>query len=78
MEVLRETVQRLDQINNYAGEYFSKEWIQKNVLMLSDEDVEKMNKEINGEQEQEPEEEPQDQAPSQKFELKPVQGDDSE
>jgi len=46
--------------------------------MLSDEDVEKMNKEINGEQEKEPEEEPQDQAPSQKFELKPVQGDDSE
>jgi len=78
MEILRERVQTLDQINNYAGEYFSKEWIQKNVLMLSDEDVEKMNKEINGEQEQEPEEEPQDQAPSQKFELKPVQGDDSE
>ncbi len=79
MEVLRERVQTLDQINNYAGEYFSKEWIQKNVLMLSDEDVEKMNKEINGEQEEKPEEEPQDQeAPSQKFELKPVQGDDSE
>ena len=79
MEVLRERVQTLDQINNYAGEYFSKEWIQKNVLMLSDEDVEKMNKEINGEQEEKPEEEPQDQqAQGQKFELKPVQGDDSE
>ena len=25
MEVLRERVQTLDQINNYAGEYFSKE-----------------------------------------------------
>ena len=73
-ELLREKLQTLDQISNYVGEYFSKEWIQKNVLMFSDEDIEQISKEIAGEQEEQPEEEvPQQQAePSQKFELKPV------
>ena len=78
IEVLRERIQTLDMVQNYVGEYYSKEWIQKHVLMLSDEDIENMKKEIDGETEEQPEEEPEQQAPSQKFELKPVQGDDSE
>ena len=77
MEVLRERLQTLDMVQQYVGEYYSKEWIQKNILMLSDEDVENMKKEIDGESEEQPEEEPEQQAPSQKFELKPV-GDDNE
>jgi hypothetical protein len=77
MEVLRERLQTLDMVQQYVGEYYSKEWIQKNILMLSDEDVENMRKEIDGESEEKPEEEPEQQAPSQKFELKPV-GDDNE
>jgi tRNA A37 methylthiotransferase MiaB len=60
IEVLRERVQTLDMVQNYVGEYYSKEWIQKNVLMLSDEDIEKMKKEIDGETEEEPEEVPQE------------------
>ena len=48
-EMLRERLQSLDQIQNYVGEYFSKEWVMKNVLHLDDEDIEKMNKEISGE-----------------------------
>ena len=73
-EMLRERLQTLDQISNYVGEYFSKEWIQKNVLHLTDEDIEQMQKDIAGEQEQEPDEEEQSQdAPqAQRFELKPV------
>ena len=72
-ELLREKLQTLDQISNYVGEYFSKEWVQKNVLQFSDEDIEKINKEMSGEQEEQPDEEEQQQAePSQKFELKPV------
>jgi hypothetical protein len=59
IEVLRERIQTLDMVQNYVGEYYSKEWIQKNVLMLSDEDIEQMKKEIDGETEEEPEEEPQ-------------------
>ena len=39
----------MDQITNYVGEYFSKEWVQKNVLQFSDEDIEGINKEIKGE-----------------------------
>jgi len=74
-EMLRERLQTLDQISNYVGEYFSKEWIQKNVLNFSDEDIEQIQKEIDGEQEEQPEEEPQDQQPQgQRFELKPVAG----
>ena len=71
-EVLRERLQTLDIMQNYVGEYYSKEWVQKNVLMLSDEDIAKMNKEITGETEEAPEEEEPQEAPAQKFELKPV------
>ena len=77
IEVLRERIQTLDMVQNYVGEYYSKEWVQKNILMLSDEDVDNMKKEIDGEREEEPEEDPEQQAPAQKFELKPV-GDDNE
>jgi hypothetical protein len=78
-EILRERLQTLDLMQNYVGEYYSKEWIQKNVLHLSDEDIENMKKEIDGEvEEAPPEEEPAEQPASQKFELKPVKGDDSE
>ena len=77
IEVLRERIQTLDMVQNYVGEYYSKEWVQKNILMLSDEDVDNMKKEIDGESDEEPEEVPEQQAPAQKFELKPV-GDDNE
>ena len=78
IELLRERVQTLDMVQNYVGEYYSKEWIQKNVLMLSDEDIENMKKEIDGEQAEAPDEEPAEEPAGQKFELKPVKGDDSE
>lgn len=48
-ELLRERVQMLDQVQNYVGEFFSKEWIWKNILQLSDEDMKQMQKEIQGE-----------------------------
>jgi hypothetical protein len=79
-EVMRERIQTLDMMQNYVGEYFSKEYIQKNILLLSDEDIEKIKKEIAGEEAEAPEEEPeqQDNPVGEKFELKPVKGDDSE
>jgi hypothetical protein len=77
-EILRERLQTLDLMQNYVGEYYSKEWIQKNVLHLSDEDIENMKKEIDGEVEEAPPEEEPAEPASQKFELKPVKGDDSE
>ena len=76
LDVLRERIQTLDQVQNYVGDYYSKEWVQKNILMLSDEEIDNMKKEIEGETEEAPddEEEPQqqDQSSGQKFELKPV------
>ena len=71
-ELLREKLQTLDQISNYVGEYFSKEWIQKNVLHFTDEDIEQINKEITGETEEEEPEEQEQQPAAQRFELKPV------
>lgn len=55
-ELLREKLQTLDQISNYVGEYFSKEWIQKNVLHMDDEDIDMIQKQISGETEEEPQE----------------------
>jgi len=51
-ELLREKIQSLDQIANYVGEYFSKEWVQKNVLLFDDETIDNMNKQIAGAQQQ--------------------------
>ena len=53
-ELLREKVQTLDQISQYVGEYFSKEWVQKHVLLFDDKEIEDMNKEIEAAQAQEP------------------------
>ena len=45
-ELLRERLQTLDQASNYVGEYFSKEWIQKNVLMFTEDDIEQITKQM--------------------------------
>ncbi len=45
-ELLREKVQTLDQISNYVGEYFSKEWIQKHVLHMDQEQIDEIEKQI--------------------------------
>jgi hypothetical protein len=55
-EILREKLQSLDQVSNYVGEYFSKEWIMKNVLHFNDEDIETMQQQMSGEQPQDEEE----------------------
>ena len=61
-EVLRERLQTLNDIEPHIGTYYSKEWVQKNVLQLSDEQIEDMNKEIDVEPEPE---EPEQQVRSQ-------------
>ena len=48
-EILRERLQTLDQISQYVGEYFSREWVMKNVMMMSDEDIDQMKQEVEGE-----------------------------
>ena len=38
-EILRERLQTLDQMAQYVGEYFSKEYVMKNVLKYSEQDI---------------------------------------
>jgi hypothetical protein len=46
MEILREKVTMLRDLEDNVGRYFSRNWVQKNVLFMSDEDIEEMQKEI--------------------------------
>jgi hypothetical protein len=52
----------LRDMEEFKGEYFSKEWLRKNVLRQSDEDITMIDKQINSEApaegEEEAEEEP--------------------
>ena len=48
-ELLQNRLQTLDQGSQYVGEYFSREWVMKNVMMMSDEDIEKMKQEVEAE-----------------------------
>lgn len=70
-ELLRERLQTMEQISSYVGSYYSKEWIQKNVLRLTDEDIEQMNKQIDGEGSQTPDEEDQQREAAEVVELNP-------
>lgn len=45
-ELIRERLQTLDMTQQYVGEFFSKQWVMKNVLLLDDEDIKKMKEEI--------------------------------
>jgi len=45
-EMLRERVGMLQQIEPYLGTFYSKEWAQKNVLMLTDDDLKAMKDQI--------------------------------
>ena len=53
-ELLREKIQSLDQVSQYVGEYFSKQWVQKNILLMDDDTIANMDKEIAAMQAQEP------------------------
>jgi len=48
-ELLNDRINTLNQIEAYVGTFFSKEWVQKNVLRLTDNEIEQMQKDINKE-----------------------------
>ena len=48
-EVLQNRIQVLDQVSQYVGEYFSREWVMKNVMMMNDEDIKNMQDQVKGE-----------------------------
>ena len=48
-ELMTNRLQLLSSVDPYTGRYFSQSWIQRNVLRLSDDEIEMMDKEINQE-----------------------------
>ena len=48
-EVLQNRLNTLDQISQYVGEYFSREWVMKNVMQMSEEDIENMKDQVESE-----------------------------
>ena len=50
-EMLRERLNTLQLMENYVGTYFSRDWIKRNILRMNDEEIEKMQEEIDEEKE---------------------------
>ena len=50
-EIIRERLELLATLDEYVGNYFSKEWVRKNILMQTDEDINTMDKQIEVERE---------------------------
>ena len=48
-EILRERLDMLGQIESYVGQYFSKEYVRKHVLRMSDEEIEEIENQIKDE-----------------------------
>jgi hypothetical protein len=49
-EILRDRIAMLRDIDDFAGKYYSHEWIRKTILRQSDEDIEEMDEQIEDEQ----------------------------
>ena len=50
-ELLRERIALLNTVDPYIGRYYSTDWVRKNILQMSSEQIEQMEKEIEEEQE---------------------------
>ncbi len=48
-EILRERLDMLGNIDSYIGTFFSKKWVQRNVLNMTDAEIDEMQKEMNKE-----------------------------
>lgn len=48
-ELIANRIQTLNFVDPYVGRYYSKEWVQKNVLQLTEEEIEEMNTQIDEE-----------------------------
>lgn len=54
-EIMRERIQTMRDLEEYVGKYYSQEWIRKNILMQTDDEIEKMDEQIAAEGENEDE-----------------------
>ena len=51
MDVLRERLDILNSMEPYIGDWFSKEYVQKHVFRMTQEEIKDMDRQINGEPE---------------------------
>ena len=75
-ELLSQRLQTLGQIDPYVGRYYSQEWVKKNVLHLTDDEVEEMQKQIDSEPEKQqlgPDGQPMQQDMQQQDQVTPEQ-----
>ena len=84
-EILRERLNMLRDLEPYLGSFYSKEWTQKNVLMLSDDDIKTMKDQIDKEKKsgeiEEPEPEPEPEPapePAPEPQPEPEEGDEGD
>jgi hypothetical protein len=65
-EMMTERLRILGDVDQYVGKYFSEEWIRKNVLRMSEEDIQDIEKQIKKEgSDEDMEDDDQDQGPQQ-------------
>lgn len=50
-EILKERLSTLGEVTDYIGTYYSKDWVMRNVLQMSDDDIEEQQKQITKERE---------------------------
>jgi len=55
-EIIRERFEILQTMEEYIGKYVSQEWVRKNVLQQTEEEIKEMQKQIDKEKEEEPQE----------------------
>ena len=71
-EVLTERLRLMGEVEQYVGKFYSLEWVRKNILQMSEEEIRDMNKQIKIEQEEEDnpmnDEEPEDDVEEEGFE----------
>jgi hypothetical protein len=48
-EILKERIQTLDMMQQYVGDYYTKDWIMRNVLKFSEEDMKNMEQDVEDE-----------------------------
>jgi hypothetical protein len=57
-ELMKERLSMLSEIDAYVGKYYSKNWVKKNVLRLTEDEVKELEKEMQEEEAEEPDEKP--------------------
>ena len=62
-EIIKERLSTLREVEEHVGNYYSREWVRKNILRMNDEDIKEMEKQIEKEKAEEPPEEEEPQQP---------------